>query len=124
MLPYQVSPIKIGCKALKVTCLIGVNPEERITPQTLLIDCSATLQLDFAHFEDAIQSTVSYTLLAQVITQTLKEGQFKLLETAAYMTLKNLLELDARLLEVSIHIEKQAIAEARVACVSLTMRQA
>lgn len=104
-------------------CLIGVNPDERVTPQDLLIDCSALLQLDFAHFEDAIDSTVSYTLLAEVITKTLKEGEFKLLETAAYTILKTLLDVDPRLLEVSIRIEKKAIPEAQAAFVFLSMRR-
>lgn len=118
-----MSPIQIGCRALRVKCLIGVNPDERVTPQDLLIDCSALLQLDFAHFEDAIDSTVSYTLLAEVITKTLKEGEFKLLETAAYTILKTLLDVDPRLLEVSIRIEKKAIPEAQAAFVFLSMRR-
>lgn len=120
--------IIIGCRALRVSCIIGIHPEERITPQELLIDCSATLQvdlmqLDLMQWEDAIDSTVSYCLLAEVITKTLIEGRFKLLETAAFTLVRTLLEVDPRLLEVSVHMEKKALPEAAAAFVSFTQQR-
>lgn len=113
----------LGCRALRVSCLIGIYPHERVTPQELVIDCSALLQLDFKEWQDAIDSTMSYMCLVEVITKTLKEGCFQVLETAAYTLVQTLLALDPRILEVSIRIEKQIWPENVIAFVALTQKK-
>lgn len=116
----QQHAMTLGCRALRVSCLIGIYPHERITPQELVIDCSARLQLDFSAWKDGIDSTMSYMLLVEVITKTLKEGCFQVLETAAYTLVQTLLALDKRIQEVSIRIEKQIWPENVIAYVAHT----
>lgn len=121
--PSPMNPMTIGCRALRVSCVIGVYPHERTIYQELLVDCHAILPLDFTQWEDAIDSTISYTLIAESITKTLQKGCFKLLETAAYTVVQTLLADNPRFLEVSIRIEKQALSQAAAAYVCYTQQR-
>lgn len=115
--------MSIGCKALNVDCIIGVYPHERNTLQKLVVDCNASLQLNVVHWQDALESTVSYVLLIEVITKTLQEGAFHLLETAALAIAKNILALDIRIIDVSLYIKKRLAGQNVFAHVSLHMER-
>jgi dihydroneopterin aldolase len=63
----------IGFKDLQIECIIGLYPEERGTPQTLLID----LSVDTKEFVD-------YAEAAALLTELAIGGRYELIETLAH----------------------------------------
>ena len=79
----EFSEEMIHLENLVVECIVGVNPEERETPQKLVI--SAAFPQDFstaAHSGD-LADTVDYSAVAAAIQAFVQEGRFRLLETLA-----------------------------------------
>ena len=65
----------IEIRDLRVEAIIGILPEERTVPQTVLVDLSAEYRYDGDSFLD-------YAALAELIRRTLIEERFGLLEEA------------------------------------------
>jgi FolB domain-containing protein len=74
---------KIGFVDHKIKCIIGVNPDERIQEQDVLIDLIVTYDVSKAIENDDVEFTCNYALMAKVITSIAQEGKYKLLETLA-----------------------------------------
>ena len=72
--------MRIEIRDLRIEAIIGILPEERHTPQPILVDLEADYRYDGERFLD-------YAALAEWIRRTLVEGKFGLLEEAL-MTLK------------------------------------
>ena len=77
---------KIIINGLKAQCIIGVKPDERLTPQQIIIDLELNLDLSLAGSSDDIKDTVDYDSLAQEITQFVEKSQFNLIEKLAFET--------------------------------------
>ena len=56
---------KIFIKNLRVRAIIGVNPEERITPQDILINITIFTDVSRAAHLDDVSYTISYSHLAR-----------------------------------------------------------
>jgi dihydroneopterin aldolase len=72
--------MRIEIRELRIEAIIGILPEERHTPQPILVDLEADYRYDGEHFLD-------YAALAEWIRRILVEGKFGLLEEAL-VTLK------------------------------------
>ena len=77
----EVNLATIGVKEHKVNCIIGVNPEERITPQDILIDIEIEFDITQAARSDHVNDTISYVDLRDLATELVTTRKYQLLET-------------------------------------------
>lgn len=68
---------------MSVPAFIGVLPEERKAPQTLLIDVEIETDIQRAARSDDVQHTIDYTAVRRCIIEYIETVQFKLIETLA-----------------------------------------
>jgi dihydroneopterin aldolase len=83
----------IELAGLRVDCVIGVYPEERLRLQPLLVDIRLSLDLTKAARSGKAAQTIDYAALAREIAYILEAGKFELLETAALALLSYVLEV-------------------------------
>ena len=75
---------KIKLNDISCKTRIGVFPEERKSPQLILIDLVLHLDLEEASHNDDLNKTVDYVELVDQIQKTTQEGHFRILESLAY----------------------------------------
>ena len=68
---------------LKVECIIGERPEERVREQTLSLYLSLELTSERACETDELSDTCDYAALAEKISAALKLAKCKMIERAA-----------------------------------------
>jgi dihydroneopterin aldolase len=73
----------ITIRDLKVDCIIGILPNERKTPQQLLVDVEIVMDLTQAAATSHISRTLDYALVGRQVRFILETGKFELLESAA-----------------------------------------
>ena len=69
--------LKININNLEVECIIGINEEERKTPQKVIVDATLTY-----FYEKKDKKYIDYVKVVELITNILKEKEFELLEDA------------------------------------------
>jgi dihydroneopterin aldolase len=74
--------MKLKLNSLKVSCIIGDLPEERIREQVLSVDVSLTVP-DRAAESDELGDTVDYAVLARRISDALAAAKCRMIERAA-----------------------------------------
>ncbi len=100
----------IFIRNLVVQTIIGIHPQERTTPQTVLI--SLELETATAASYDDIVNTLDYDELSQRVGKFVSRAEFHLIETLAENIAALVLE-DARVMQVSVELQKPgAIANA------------
>ncbi len=82
---------RIAVEDLRVECLIGVRDPERVTPQSVRVDLEVQVDGAAAATGDALRHTFCYDRVARDVAFLLEAGRFYLLETAAWVLLRNLL---------------------------------
>lgn len=111
----------IHIQNLRVECIVGVKPEERVTPQPLIVSASFRGDFTRAAESDDLADTLDYGLVAQEIRAYLEHSRFQLLETLARRLAEHLSERFA-LRHVALHIRKPAaLAGSDGPAVSLTL---
>ncbi len=111
----------IGFRKHKIHCIIGVNPEERINKQDLIVDLQ--VKADFASCSecDDFEKTVDYVKLTEICTQLAIEGKFQLIESYAHTVLQHVIS-QLGVLSATIRVEKpQAIPTADCSFVELEL---
>ncbi|KAL9647652.1 hypothetical protein ABK040_015142 [Willaertia magna] len=73
----------VGVKSILINCIIGVNPEEQINPQDIIVDTSIEYDITKAALSDNIEDAISYVDLRDIATQLATTRKYKLLETFA-----------------------------------------
>ncbi|NCN06098.1 MAG: dihydroneopterin aldolase [Spirochaetales bacterium] len=108
MAQWTKSPffLETGFEGLKVECIIGVYPEERVSPQTLEIDLFAKYESTQAANGDREQDALDYTLLGNVVTECAVRGKYGLLETLAQNILIRLENEFSAITEIELVVRK------------------
>jgi FolB domain-containing protein len=70
-------------KNLKLQSIIGIHPDERQSPQDLLVDLELDCDFRKAAKDDGVESTVDYEQLALSLKNWAMAQKFKLIETFA-----------------------------------------
>ncbi len=73
----------LGIYQHRVSCIIGVYPEERNCEQMLIMNAKIKVDLSKCFSSGLIQDTVNYVLIAQICTELAKQRNYFLLETLA-----------------------------------------
>ena len=66
---------------LKITCIIGILPNERAKEQTLLLNINVDIDIGDSTFADDINETIDYTIIAEMATQLAITKKYKLIES-------------------------------------------
>ena len=74
---------RITIRDLRVRCIVGILPEERTTPQDVLVSLSIGIDLIPAAHSGKLQHTIDYAMLSEQLRKLLVEGRYHLLETMA-----------------------------------------
>ena len=73
----------VSVKDLSVAVVIGVHDWEREIEQTLLASVDMTADVRKAAASDDLADALDYSAVAETIAAVLREGKFRLIETAA-----------------------------------------
>jgi dihydroneopterin aldolase len=74
---------RVEIEQLEVECIVGIRPEERDSPQPLVVDLALEYELHEAGRSGRIGDTCDYAQLAREVTALLEFRRYKLLEVAA-----------------------------------------
>ena len=74
---------RITISGLKVQTRIGITPEERERPQTLIVDLALEVDLRPAGASDDLRDTVDYDRLTTSVAELIRSSQTSLLESLA-----------------------------------------
>lgn len=72
-----------GLTNLRVDCIVGIYPHERVQAQTICLDIELDYDFAAATTTDAIAGAVDYDDIAASLTALLQERRFQLIETMA-----------------------------------------
>ena len=105
---------------LEITCIIGVNPQERIKEQNLFIDINLHVDFGDSTFSDDINKTIDYTKIAEIATQLASSKKYQLIESFCHDLNILFLEKFARIQKSKITVKKpNALPKAKYASYSM-----
>ena len=73
----------VSIRDLAVSAVIGVHPWEREIEQTLVVSVEMAADVAKAAASDDLADALDYSAVAETIAAVLREGRFRLIETAA-----------------------------------------
>jgi dihydroneopterin aldolase len=73
----------VSVRDLSVAAVIGVHPWEREIEQTLVFSVDMEAEVSRAAATDDLADALDYSAVAEVIAAVVREGKFRLIETAA-----------------------------------------
>ena len=73
----------VSIRDLAVSAVIGVHPWEREIEQTLVVSAEMAADVAKAAASDDLADALDYSAVAETIAAVLREGKFRLIETAA-----------------------------------------
>jgi len=104
---------------IRVRCIIGTKPEERVNRQDLLLNIELVCDLRPAGRSDRLEDTVNYSHLADTLVQTAEKSSFFLVERLAEEAARICL-MSPGVQEVNVTIDKpKALDRARSAAVCI-----
>lgn len=91
---------------LRVECIVGILPGERVREQTLLVDVELELPLDEAARSGDLERSCDYSRAARQVAELLVHRRYRLIETAAQELCAALLLLYPVLESVGLRLRK------------------
>ncbi len=112
-------PDQIFIRNLEVEAILGVLPEERTTPQNVIINVTLDTDTRTAAVSRSLTDTIDYAALAEAITNLTQEAAHLLVETLAE-DIAALALADARVSGVAVEVSKpEALAAAAAVGVAI-----
>ena len=102
----------IGLKDLRIDCVVGIYPHERVAEQALFVDIEVDHDFNAAAHSEHVDSTVDYDHLAALLTGLATERRYQLIETFAEEALSAILERWAGVTAARVEIRKPAAVPA------------
>lgn len=102
---HSMSPVTVRVRDLVVRVIIGTRPEERLSPQDILVNLAFSYDGTLATRTDALGHALDYAALHDRIVREASLTQFALLERLAAFILDIVME-DGRVLAANIVIDK------------------
>jgi dihydroneopterin aldolase len=88
---------------------LGATEEERAMPQLVEIDLELTADLAAASESDALEDTIDYGPLVEIVAATVEGGSFKLMERLAGAIVKRVMDAAPAADSVSVRVRKLAV---------------
>jgi len=95
-------------KNLKLRIIVGINPEERIHKQDVLINITADIDNSKAIQTEDINDTLNYRNLAKSVIEFVGKSEFYLLDTLVDKVL-NLVMSDDLVIRATVEIDKTTV---------------
>ncbi len=110
----------IRVRDLRVECIIGIFPKERVARQPVVLNLDLACDLAPAAASDAIADTIDYKTLKDRLMSAIGASEHFLIETLAQQVATICLE-DARVRAVTVTVDKPgALTGARSVAVEIT----
>ena len=104
----------VSIKDLSVSAVIGVHDWERQVEQTLLVSADLAADIRQAAATDDLADALDYSAVARTIAAVVREGKFRLIETAAERVAERLLA-DFAVTWLRLELRKPITADAYTA---------
>ena len=109
-------------KNIESLCLIGINPDEKINPQPIIINLKLLTSFNKASQSDQIIDTIDYSKLVKSIKEFISKSKYNLLETLGDKLAKKILK-NKKIKEVEIELIKpNALIESESVSVIITRK--
>lgn len=113
---------RIFIKDLKVRGILGINPDERINPQDILVNAALWADTRGAARSDDIEDAVNYRTITKTMIAHIEAGQPMLVERLVGELAEICLAADDRVREVEVTVEKPG-ALRHAGSVGITIRR-
>jgi 7,8-dihydroneopterin aldolase/epimerase/oxygenase len=80
----------IGFQDLKVNCIIGINPEERLQEQEIFIDLQVESDFSKVSITDDLSEAINYVTLSEFCADFAITGKYNMIESLAHDLLQRL----------------------------------
>lgn len=97
---------RILIKDLLVHAIIGINPDERVNPQDVLVNAVLFVDTRAAGMSDAMDDSVNYSTITKAMYRHIENSKPGLVEKLAADLARICFETDKRIEEVEITVEK------------------
>lgn len=97
---------RIELRGLRLVGIVGVLPEERTRAQPLELDVDLLVDTAAAGASDALEDTVDYGAVCDVLAAVVAELQPQLLERLAVVAAETVLASDGRIAAVELSVRK------------------
>lgn len=97
---------RIVIKDLQVPGIVGINPDERVNQQEILVNVTLWVDTRPAAASDRIEDAVNYRSVAKAMIAHLQGGRPHLVERLAEELVDVCLAADSRVAEVEVSVEK------------------
>lgn len=115
----------LSIRELKISCIVGVYPDERKHEQELYVDVDLWRDFTDAALSDRLPDTIDYTRLASELTAFIRAERFQLIEALAHRACDLLLAGHPTLQRCKVSIRKpSALPHAAYAAISVEKAQA
>lgn len=95
-------PDRIHIRDLAVECIVGVNPEERVQKQLVMINITMHADLTKACRSDSLDDTVDYKSVKLAILREVEQSKYLLIERLAERIAEIALEFPIDRVDVTI----------------------
>ncbi|HEX9856567.1 MAG TPA: dihydroneopterin aldolase [Acidimicrobiia bacterium] len=115
---------RIHIEDLEITGIIGINPAERVTPQTIRVNVTMEVDTAAAAKSDDIADAVNYRTVAKAIIAHVEGGTPMLVERLVQEIADICLATDSRVASVEVKVEKPgAVRNARSVGITIHRRR-
>lgn len=120
--PVPMELDRIHIKDLSVPGIIGINADERVNKQQVLVNATLWADTQPAAASDVIADAVNYRTITKALISHIEQGEPMLVERLVHELLEICFEMDPRVQEVEMTVEKPgALRHAR--SVGITIRR-
>tara|TARA_B100000683_G_C12064891_1_gene380258 strand:+ start:62 stop:427 length:366 start_codon:yes stop_codon:yes gene_type:complete len=102
----------VGLERLKITCIVGIHPHERVEEQDLFIDFSVDIDFGPAAASEDVRHTVDYSEIAAELERMAIERRYQLIETFAEEAAERVFSLYPTVQALRMTIRKPAAVPA------------
>lgn len=116
---------RIHIEDLRVTGIVGINPDERVNPQEVVVNATLFVDTAPAARSDAIEDAVNYRTVTKAMIAHIEAGEPMLVERLAAELVDLCFDADERIEAVEVKVEKPgALRHARSVGVTMARSRA
>jgi len=115
---------RILIRDLRVRGILGINPEERVNEQEILVNAVLWADTRAAGQSDEIDDAVNYRTVAKALIEHIRNGKPMLVERLVQELVDVCFATESRIVQVEMTVEKPgALRHARSVGISITRRR-